>query len=203
MPFHHEAIEFWLKVFSVPAALIALVVTWRTHADRTTFEMIDRLYTLCHALEAHALREWYLAHRYCIGPAEYEVVKARIRHQAAAEPARWPEFLVKEKLFAIHVFIIYEQVYYQWLHTTRRLNPRRHKFLGDMLSYFTDRLLQNPRLVAFFQADPTGKSLHLEECSRKFVADAIGRIAAASGRATPQDPEGPFARQEANATLTH
>jgi len=187
----HPAIEFWLKVFTVLAALVAMVVTWRTHADRTTFEMIDRLYTLCHALEAHALRDWYLAHLYCIGAGEYEVVKARIRHPAAAEPARWPEFLVKEKLFAIHVFIVYEQIYYQRLHTTRSLNPRRYKFLGDMLSYFTDRLvLQNPRLIAFLQADPTGAGLHLEECSRKFLAEAI---AAASGGHTPQDPEGPFA----------
>jgi hypothetical protein len=201
VPLHHEAIEFWLKVFSVPAALIALIVTWRTHADRATFEMIDRLYTLCHALEAHALREWYLAHLFCVGEQEYGLVRARIRQQAAAEPARCPEFLIKEKLFAIHVFIIYEQIYYQRKYTTRFLHRRRFDFLVEMLSYFTDRVLQNPRLIAFLRADPSGVSLHMEGCSRQFVEDAFQRIAAA-GKVAPEDREGPFASQEASAALT-
>jgi hypothetical protein len=41
MPPHHEVTEFWLKVVGVFVALIALTITWRTHAERATFEMID------------------------------------------------------------------------------------------------------------------------------------------------------------------
>jgi hypothetical protein len=196
VPPQHEVIEFWLKVFGVFGALIALTVTWRTHAERATFEMIDRLYTLCHTLQAHALREWYLAHLFCIGEGEYNSVKARIKMQASTEPTRCAEFAVKEKLFAIHVFIIYEQVFYQWKHTSRVLHRRRRRFLAEMLSYFTDRLLQNPRLVAFLRADPSGASLHLESCSKRFIDQAIERVARKSGITVVGDGEGPFAQHE-------
>lgn len=44
MPIHAEAYEFWIKVLGVIGALAALTLTWRTHAERATFDMIDRMY---------------------------------------------------------------------------------------------------------------------------------------------------------------
>jgi hypothetical protein len=129
MPVHPE-VEFWLKVVGGIGVLIALTLTWRTHTERATFDMIDRLYTLCHALETHALRNWYLAHLFCVGAKEYESVKEHVKELAAREPQRVPEFIVKEKLFAIHVFISYEQVFYQWKNTSPVLHRRRRRFLS-------------------------------------------------------------------------
>jgi hypothetical protein len=176
-------IEFWLKLLGVIGALGALALTWRTHAQRATFEMIDRLYSSCHVLVGHALTTWQLAHLFCIGQEEYQRVKERIRNQVAGDETRCSELIVKEKLYAIHVFVVYEQIYYQWWHTSGFLSKRR-EFLHDMLSYFTDRLLQNPRLVYFLQADKDGVSLHLERTSKKYIDERIN--------GAPCDSEGPF-----------
>jgi hypothetical protein len=183
--------EFWIKVVGAIAVVTALLLTWRTHAERATFEMIDRLYSLCHALESHALRDWYLAHLFCIGAEEYEQVKGRIKQQVQADPSKLPEYLIKEKLFAIHVFVIYEQVYYQWVHSSRLFHRKRRRFLGEILSYFTDRLLINPRLLHFVQADATGASIHLEACSKAYLDGALSRVHPV-GRKWLVDPEGPF-----------
>ena len=99
-------------------------------------------------------------------------MKERIRGQVAGDEKLCSELIVKEKLYAIHTYIIYEQVFYQWKNTSRLLF-RRRKFLKDMLSYFTDRLLKNPRLVAFLQADQEGRSLHSELISRQHIEEAI------------------------------
>ena len=197
MPVHHvvdslsyfsrDDIEFWLKVLAVIGGLGALLLTWRTHAQRATFEMIDRLYSLCHVLESHALATWQLTHLFCIGKEEYEWVKGRIAQGIAGNANLCSELIVKEKLYAIHIFVVYEQVFYQWKNTSRFLF-RRRQFLKEMLSYFTDRLLQNPRLVAFLQADEQGTSLHLERTSREYIDE---RIKGKSG-----DTVGPFVPRE-------
>jgi hypothetical protein len=173
VPCDYDAIEFWLKLVGGLAAVFALAATWRSHSERSTFEMIDKLYTLCHALVAHAMRDYYLSHMFAIGDKEYDEVKAAIQERITTDRAAIAEYRIKEKLFAIHVFIIYEQVYYQWSNTSEFFHPKRRKFLKDILSYFTDRLLVNPRLLYFLEADPKGESLHLEEQSKKYLNDVI------------------------------
>lgn len=79
---------------------------------------------------------------------------------------------MKEKLFAVHVFIVYEQVLYQLENSAKPLHRKRRKFLREMLDYFTERLLLNPRLRGFLELDPNGESLHLESKSARKLLDA-------------------------------
>jgi hypothetical protein len=53
-----------------------------------------------------------------------------------------------------------------------------------MLSYFTDRLLRNPRLVGFLQQDIDGRTLHLELESKRYVDEKMKGVTG--------DSEGPF-----------
>src|SRR5580658_8515264 len=120
--------DFVIKMAGSVLALTALFLTWRTHSERTTFEMIYRVYSLCHTLENHLLRDWQLSHLFCIRREDYERTKECIR--ASVNPLELPQLRVKEQLFAIHVFIIYEQVYYQWLHSSPLFHPHRKRFLA-------------------------------------------------------------------------
>jgi hypothetical protein len=191
MPLHHidtlshfsrDDFEFWLKVLGGFGVLLAVLLTWWTHAQRATFEMIDKLYSLCHVLVNHALATWQLAHLFYIGEKEYESVKERIRDRVAGDEKLCSELIVKEKLYAIHTFIVYEQIFYQWKNTSWLLF-RRRKFLKAMLSYFADRLLQNKRLVFFLQ-DEKQRSLHMELDSKEYIDERI--------KGKPVDAEGPF-----------
>lgn len=153
----------------------ALYASWKSHLDRATFDMIDKLYSLCHTLEQHALKEWNVSHLFCVGMEEYDSVKHGIMHVLENDRKRWPEFIVKEKLFAIHIFICYEQVYYQ-LENTSKFLKRRRAFLQAVLSYFTDRLIsKNPRLIAFLEDDPSGETLHLERCSTEYLQTRVNK----------------------------
>jgi hypothetical protein len=170
-----EAADLIVKIAAGVIAVGALYATWKSHLDRATFDMIDKLYSLCHTLESHALKEWKVSHLFCVGMAEYNSVKARIMHAPGNEPELQPEFIVKEKLFAIHIFISYEQVYYQ-LENTSKFLKRRRAFLQAVLSYFTDRLIsKNPRLIAFLEEDPSGETLHLERCSTEHLQARVNK----------------------------
>jgi hypothetical protein len=180
-----QIVDFTIKVAGSILALTALFLTWRTHSERTTFEMIDRLYSLCHTLENHLLREWQLSHLFCIRKEDYDQTRDAIR--SSVDPAKLTELRIKEELFAVHVFVIYEQVYYQWRHSTYTFHGPRKLFLGEMLYYFTERLLRNPRLLAMARADRTGVSLHLEKCSMEYFLNSLPKTID-----LPSDPYGPF-----------
>lgn len=170
-----------LGTFGIPATLL---LTWSAHHQRTTFEMIDGLYSLCHKLEDHLLSDWRLAHLFCVGSAhadEQQIENTVYRRTCDAirksleTDATAPSLTAlreKERLFAIHVFIIYEQAYYHWRETSIVLRQRK-RFLREMLAYFTDRLLRNPRLLAYLQSDAFGESIHLEVESRRFLQDRL------------------------------
>jgi hypothetical protein len=187
-------IEFWLKLVGGLAALIALAATWRTHSERSTFEMIDKLYTLCHALVAHAMRDPFLSHLFAITNKEYEEVKVAIQNNIKPETPI-SEYRIKEKLFAIHEFIIFEQVYYQWKNTSWLFHRKRRRFLRDILSYFTDRLLVNPRLLYFLRSDPKGESLHLERNSKEYLDRVIAERESSLGKLLV-DEQGPYQNQK-------
>jgi hypothetical protein len=177
--------ELTAKAIAAVGIPIGLILTWWTHSQSSTFEMIDRLYSLCHTLQGHALREWRLSHLYCIGPDLYEQTKQRIA-AGTSDPLDRVRLSVEEREFAIHILVTYEQVYFQWKHS--RAISRRRKFLEPMLSYFVDRLLRNPRILGLLSTDPSGASFHLEAESVRYLEKRWARAAPVT-----LDREGPFA----------
>lgn len=183
--------EFWLKIIGAFGITVGLLLNWRTHSERTTFEMIDRLYSLCHTLESHLLREWRLSHLFCIGKADYKLTKERVTEGLSLDERK--QFSVKEQLLAVHIFIVYEQVLYQFNNSTRPFHRKRRKFLEEMLAYFTNRLLLNPRLQGFLLSDLSGEGLHLERESVRKLLEAQEEYKKIEGVVITPDRAGPFA----------
>ena len=178
----HSPLNFTLFLTAI-GIIVSLLGTWWTHQQRATFDMIDGIYGLCHTLHGHLRNEWRLSHLFCIGDEVYYETRDRI---AKSPNLPKDELQVKERLFAVQVFIIYEQAFYQWQKSSLWL-PNRRKFLHEMLAYFTERLLRNPRLVAYLESDRTGRTLHLERDSMEYLYTAIN----ATG-SVKRDDTGPF-----------
>jgi hypothetical protein len=196
----------WKEISANPSAAVAaigvivgFVATVLTHNQRNTFEMIDRVYGQCHALQARILQEWQLSHMYCIGMPTYTDVAKRIKASLPAEAdddQRIRERLrVLERNYAIHIFVVYEQVYFQWKYTPW-YQRRRRRFLREIKGYFTGRVLQNPRILAYINSDHTGCSLHLEGESMQQLLD---NVRSTMGRADYDGPFGPDLTKDLSA----
>lgn len=173
-------------------ALIAISLTWLTHRQRVTFEMIDRLYSLCHTLEGLLMKEPRLSHLFCVGAGDRSIYTDTVRRIAASvdttkdADATRSELAVVERLFAIHTLIAFEQVYYHHKYCGV-LNSSRKAFLESMLDYFCSRLLRNPRMLAYvLSSDIKGRHLHLEEESMSELIDRMKQYFSEA------DIEGPF-----------
>jgi hypothetical protein len=136
---------------------------------------------------------------YCIGASTYTDVAKRIE---ASLPAQADDdqhirerLRVLERNYAIHIIVVYEQVFYQWKYTPW-YQKRRRRFLRDMKDYFTGRVLQNPRILAYISSDPSGCSLHLEGESMEHLLQQIGS-AIAIPKADYTGPFGPELRSAA------
>lgn len=138
----------------------------REHAEKAHFEMINTLYAGWHVLHERIQHEWRFRHLLCLTPREYELVKVQIKTKLLSEKNKsdLAELAVKEKMFAIEIFIMFEQVYYQWECTDPNTHKNRKKFLKSMLGYFTERVMRNPRLFGLLEEEKTqeGLMLHME-----------------------------------------
>jgi hypothetical protein len=176
----------WPASIAAVGILASLFGTWWTHQKRSTFDMIDGIYALCHRLHDQLHRDWCLSHLFCIGEDVYKDVRTRIAEATQAIGKDQDRLIVRERLFAIQVFIAYEQAYYQWKKSGVIPTPRK-RFMKEMLDYFTDRILRNPRLRAYLESDRSGSTLHLEESSAKFLWRQMDRQPAVR-----PDEGGPF-----------
>ena len=170
-----EVADVDIKIVAVLVAVLALLVTWRVHAQRVFFDMIDELYSLPHALEGVLIKVWYLAHLWCIGAEEYNITKSRFksrsrRHRDVSRVACQGEALRNSD------FPGFRTTLYQRTVAAAGVHRGRKDFLDQILSFFHDRLFLNPRLYAFLQADPIGNSLHLERRTREFIKQKMAHI---------------------------
>jgi len=162
---------------TIPIAVWSLRTTWRTHLERSTFEMVDRMYSLCHILQDHVQRDWRVAHLHCIGKVPYyrtaAIIKKRCssggRNETGVSDGR-----IAERQFVIRILMVYEQIYLQWIETDES-HKRRKVFLKAMLDYFVKRLIPNPRTLAYLDADPCGLTLHMEKDSAEYLTANLRR----------------------------
>jgi hypothetical protein len=180
----------WAVAVPLLAVIITMAMTWWTHHQRATFEMIDRMYALCHTIHGHLMNDWRLMHIFTIDKDAYDASCAHITASLAKDnQTDFNELLEKERLLAIHLFIAYEQVFFHLEHTSWHLVQRR-SFLKKMLTYFTERVLTNPRLKWFLEtADAECRSLHLEKESALELRTALAQCKVES------DPYGPFVKK--------
>jgi hypothetical protein len=178
------------QVCALIIAAFALIATWRVHAERAMFEMIDRVYATYYTLEGMLLSNWQLSHIFCLRD-EYSEIASKIKNNT--EDKEKCAFLLKERAMIIHILMIYEQIFYQWYNTNKVFHARRGEYLKVVLDYFCHRLLRNPRILGYVEAD-TSKSYciqsHLDEPSWNYLqTNVIGDLQPD----WPIDRKGPFA----------
>jgi hypothetical protein len=136
-------------VISIIALTISVLSFWQSyqsHKHDTAFDTVQKAYQTYYDLGKIQLDHWELNHLLTLSDRYDDVVKEICVATSDANPAKRSEYLVKERALADFIFTFYEQTLYQWNYT--KVDER--KFLNEVLSYLTDRLLRNPRLLYYW-----------------------------------------------------
>jgi hypothetical protein len=160
-------------LIAIPIGIVAFRLSWRAHQERSSFDMVDKMYSLCHLLQDHVQKTSYLAHLHCIDARTYYRTVDLIRSQTDIVKGN-TKYRVEERQFAIRILMVYEQIYYQW-DMTPESHHKRRKFLKSMMDYFVERLLPNPRMLAYLDSDPSGRTLHMEKDAADYLRSNVSR----------------------------
>ena len=163
-----------LKIFGAATGVVGLFLALRnqyltliTHKERATFDMVDKMYSLCYTVQGQLFSNWKLSHLYCIGIDEYQRRVNAIKSTLGDQTEK-TSLIQLELNLVIQLLVSYEQVYYQWTCTHKRMT-RRRDFLESMLSYYHGRLFENPRILSIINDYKATQELHLEPETLSFL----------------------------------
>lgn len=184
----------WEAVFAGTAVAVSIFASWlaiRAHREAITQGTYADVYEEFSALSELRLSHWELSHLQEL-PENYGPVVATIRTALGDLGGdRRNQLLIQERAVAMRIFSLFEQAHYQCVHARMHGDHGRTEFLDDVLTYFTGRLLRNPRLLYFWSREGANLCIHYEPGTIERYEAGIPAQVFADGTCT-MDSDGPF-----------
>jgi hypothetical protein len=143
-------------VLAVAALVVSLITAWvLLHAQREVLraETVTGIFEGFRRLAELRSSSWQAAHVLDV-PENYGRTVSLLREALKdTAPPQVAELLVRERAAAIAAIQIFEESLYHYEHARRLRDRARADFLSEMLVYYTERLLLNPRLLWLWSED--------------------------------------------------
>jgi hypothetical protein len=175
-------------VISLVMAITALVFSLNVQRRTSHSDAVYRAYDAFATLGSLRADNWQAAHLWELPEAYHNQVlltRAAIGHVNNQERAR---ILILERTVAIQIFGVFEQVLYSHTLSTRFGEKDRTAFMHEVQSFFTERLLRNPRLVYLWAEDGGGLCRYAEPETRATYSREVWQ----ADDELASDPIGPF-----------
>lgn len=151
--------------------------TKNNHTDTLTSDLITENWQQFLSLHDTAAAFPYHTYLFEIG-SEYdkaiELVKAAIEslpegeRTSAISTARLQERALVRKILSM-----FEHALYQANHAVKTKDKVRESFFKDVLFYYTDRLLKNPRISWYWSTSGGNLRVHMEESTREYCESKV------------------------------
>lgn len=145
---------------AVVAIVVSVLAAWTSlHAQREVIraETVTAIFDGFRRVSELRIGAWEAAH-VLETPENYERTAALLRTALAGTPPEGAaELRIRERAVAVALIQIFEESVYHYEHARRLRDPGRQEFLRDVLDYYTERLLLNPRLLHLWS--PVGENV--------------------------------------------
>ena len=159
------------SVFSLSTALAILAVVMsyysiynsnKTFSDQSTANVIRTNYQ--DFFDMHILRATYPLQTHLFeNPSEYYSTKNLILKACSKDSVKEKiNYHLIEKAVSRRIFSMYEHSYFQWKNAEHNADKARAKFLKQVLNYFTESILRNPRLLWIWSENGYNYKVHYE-----------------------------------------
>ncbi|CAN2044579.1 hypothetical protein GMMP13_1500003 [Candidatus Magnetomoraceae bacterium gMMP-13] len=179
-----ETFSIIISILAFIASIFAIWLSRKSQNEVMYSTSIYKQYNIFDKLSDMVGQHWEFTHLLALHDRydnEVSLIKQAIGTLTDEKRA---EFLVREKMVALLIFQNYEQTLYQWQNSKGIIDNQRTKFLYDVLMYFTQRLLRNPRLLYYW------KEGNLKEYFEKLTTDHYSKYVTDSS--DNLDSSGPF-----------
>jgi hypothetical protein len=179
-------------------ALLAIAVSaysiWMTvsyNYEQSEHDSINNFYRTYFELRRTELSVPETTHIFVL-PDSYGQAYAQVRNSTSGIGGAERSLLViKERAMADYIFELFEYTLYDFQSASKFGNQERALFEKEVLEYFTGKLLRNPRLLWYWDANGGKLSSEYEDKTRQYYADHVLHDPKAPLVETP-DPKGPL-----------
>lgn len=185
----------YLSVIFAAAALflsaVSIYFSLKVHRDSLNSTVITQAYGVFNEGIKMLLENSFLTHMFVM-PKNYPEVKLLIQNSLGKlDVKQGSELVLKERALVMYSSQIFEHFHYQYKHSVEVKAKERIEFLSIILTYFTTRLLRNPRLLYFWNGSGGNLSAYFEpETIEYYNIEVLGKL---DGNAEEiMDCDGPF-----------
>jgi hypothetical protein len=145
---------------------LSVFISFRFQRATSVSNLVDRQYNAFNELAKVRLANYEVSHIFEV-VEQYTFVRNAVKESVGriANDRRHVLYL-KERSMAIFVFTLYENTFYQHKFAKEAGDTAQVKFLADILFYFTNKLLRNPRLLYFWMPGGGSLSTYFEKDTR-------------------------------------
>lgn len=162
-----------MALLAVAISVVSLIISKRFHSDTSKTNVLEQQYDAFNELGVMRIEHYTLNHLLEV-PENYKetlkLVELALNNPTAEQKA---ETILKERALAMYIFQIFEHTYYQYMHSKESDNFQRADFLKEVLKYFTGRLLNNPRLLYFWNEGGGNLCIYFEPSVRAYYKDNL------------------------------
>ena len=190
-------------ILALAAIMISALSIWfslRTHIESSASQTVWSQYEhFAKILQAH-IDHSQLGHLFTV-PASYEMVLKQVTDSIKdLSPQEKMRLQLQERSMADYIFNEFEQSFYQISRVRPRFDSRSRKFYGEVLNYFTNTLLRNPRLLYYWSQDGGQLCFNYEPSTIEFYEAAVLNNPSLPLKFAP-DAMGPFTNLEAKQSF--
>lgn len=186
-----DIISVVMSVIALSLSLYSVYVAKRSHDDRIRSNIVAQQFSVFDQLGKLRLENCELSHVFELPENYLDMCALCAKAITGQNSTAKSQMLLRERAVVMQIFQAYENAYYQWINAKEIKDKPRQLFLGEVLAYFTGRLLRNPRLL-YYWAPAGGRLCNFFELQttahyKKHVLEKLELDIAAI-----QDEKGPF-----------
>jgi hypothetical protein len=180
-----------VAIIAVVISILTLYHAKLSHKDELRTLIVEKQYSAFDELAQTRLQNWELAHVFELSENYDKVITTLKSALNVLSEEKKAELILRERAIAMYIFQTYENSYYQWKNAIKAGDKERKNFLDEVLGYYAERLLRNPRLLYYWDKNGGNLSGFFEEVTQQHYNDnVISKLG--SELSNVQDENGPF-----------
>ena len=151
-----------ISLMALALSALTFYLGYRNRKRDVPFDVIPKSYERYYDMNRIELQYPHLTHLFVTYDKYDQIKKIVSQYTNHIDEERRLSFLLQERAVVDLLMSYYEQILFQW----RSTGDKEREFVSGIIDYFEGRLLRNPRVVWWWQADCGGLETSYEDDTR-------------------------------------
>jgi len=155
--------SLFISAMALTLSVVTIYLGYRNRRRDVPFDVIPKSYERYYDMNRIELQYPHLTHLFVTYDKYQQIKSLVVQSTHDLDNEKRSAYLLQERAVVDLLMSYYEQILYQWEST----GDKEREFVASIIKYFEGRLLRNPRVIWWWQADCGGLETSYEDDTRK------------------------------------